>query len=147
MSAASAMGVVAVLFAGCIPGLMSDGSVGPTVATPSDDVFITLIRAIEEERPDKFTAAVDPACTPPRDTLWDGLNAYIARADLTDFNVTVERRIPQENQITYVFTWQRKYKDRQTGETVTDAGRSEWTLARQINGPYLLTSAVGRPLF
>jgi hypothetical protein len=127
--------------------MTSDVALAPSASAPVDDVFVGLLRAIEEKRPDKFAAGVDPACTPPRDTLWDALNTFTGRADLIDYSITVERRLPQENQITYIFTWQRKHKDRDSGETLSEAGRSEWTFAKQVNGPYMLISAVGRPLF
>jgi hypothetical protein len=138
---------VAMAVAGCLPGMTSDVAVGPSASADVDDVFVGLLRAIEEKRPDKFAAGVDPACTPSRDTLWDALNTFTGRADLIEYSVTVERRLKQDEQVTYVFSWQRKHKDRDSGETLNDGGRTEWTFAKQVGGPYLLVSQVGKSLF
>lgn len=131
---------------GCLPG-SGQNAAPPPVSAPSDEVFANLFRAVEERRADRFTSGVAPDCAPASDKLWNDLTAFFNVAELIEYNVTVERRVVSGNSVTYVFTWLRKYDERETGRTVTGAGKSEWTFTRTPGGPYLLTQAVGMPLF
>lgn len=137
--------LIALLPLGCLPGSQT-ASAGPSENAPADEVFMQLLRAIEERRVDRFTAAVDPVSDPPRDRLYEDFQTFTATADDIEYNVNVERRMSEGFNTIYVFTWQRKYRDKDTGQLVNTPGRSEWTLSR-ATGRFLLVQATGARLF
>ncbi|RMH56194.1 MAG: hypothetical protein D6679_09695 [Candidatus Hydrogenedentota bacterium] len=139
------MGLVlsAVFVAGCLPGT---GAGAPPSSAPSDDVFISMLRAIEERRADRFAAAVALTANPDKETIWQNLNTFLDNAEKIELDVTVDRRIHKADEVIYLFSWTRKYQKRDTGETVTDSGESEWSFSNRT-GRYLLVQMTGNELF
>lgn len=141
--------LVAAAASGCMgasTGPVATIGAPPSATAPSDDVFLLLLRSIEERRAERFAAAVDPTCTPSRDEFWTNLNTFLGTADNIEYNVSVERRVAEGDRVVYIFTWQRKHSDHETGEVRSLAGRSEWTLSR-ASGRFLLAQATGTALF
>lgn len=129
----------------CLPGSQNAGA-PPAANAPSDEVFINLLRSIEEERLDRFQAAVDPSSDPPREKLYEDMTAFLAAADDIEFNVSVERRISDRDKTIYIFTWQRKFRNTDSGELTNTQGKSEWTLSRS-SGRFLLLQMTGTRVF
>jgi hypothetical protein len=112
-----------------------------------DETIRQLFRAIEEQRVEVFTDLIALDCDPPRDILWRNLNAFIGEADQIEFVVQVERRMQQEKAIVYVFSWQRKYLEKETDRIITTRGQGEWTLVKSRGDEYLLRRMQGNPVF
>ncbi|MEK8022700.1 MAG: hypothetical protein AAB229_02725 [Candidatus Hydrogenedentota bacterium] len=145
-SAGAAGLALLLLTAGCVAGTGTSVGAPPSTSAPSDDVFLHLLKSIEERRADRFAGAVDPTCSPNRDILWEDLNKFLGAADNVEYNVSVERRVSDLDRVVYIFTWQRKHQDRDSGEIVSTNGRSEWTLSR-ASGRFMLIQTTGTPLF
>lgn len=139
--AAAAIIVTGLVSTSCLPGSQTAGS-APSVSTPADEVFINLLRAVEEKRADQFVAAISQSSNPDPDFLWNGLQDFMKHADQIDFTVTVNERLRKGEDIVYRFEWDRKYVSRGTQATITSRGRSEWTLSRET-GRFLLQQVVG----
>lgn len=145
--------MVAVLSLGT-SGCLYDTLLGKSSATanlppgshPCDGVFIEMVRAIEEQRPERFAATVDPSATPNKDQLWMQLTNFLKIADQIEYVITVERRNAEGTTITYIFTWERKFENRANGQLVTARGHGEWVFLENL-GSYTLLSATGQPLF
>lgn len=131
--------------ASCLPGSQT-GFAPPSTSTPADEVFINMLRAIEEKRPEQFLAAVSSTCNPDKDDLWNKLNDFLKNADQIELVVSVQRRNKKPTEITYIFTWERRHSSRETGEVLTAKGQSEWTISR-VTGRFLLEQAAGDLLF
>ncbi len=138
--------LLALSLVACLPGVQQ--TTAPPPDTPADEVFVGMLRSIEERKVERFMASVDPSCVPPSDRLWGELNDYLNRAELIEYIVTVERRVALQNGgVTYVFSWQRKHDSKADGSTVNAGGRSEWTFAQRPGEPPMLIQVTGQPLF
>lgn len=136
-----------IFLTGCLPGSDLGGTLSSS-RSPADEVFISLLTAVEQRRADQFVLNVAQSATPDRDNIWKSLTDFFKIADNIEFQVTVERRGKSENaeKHSYLFTWDRKYNDRATGNVVTVRGQSEWSLDGS-SGRFLLTQMAGDPLF
>ena len=129
----------------CLPGSQT-GTAPPTTSTPADDVLINIFRSIEEKRTDQFIAGVSQNANPDRDELWTKANDFFKAADQIEYNITVNTREKRGLEVVYIFTFERKYLSRVTGDVITRTGGTEWTISR-ASGRFLLEQIAGEDVF
>lgn len=140
---------LSVALSGCVyDALLGKGqtTLGLGTEHPCDGILVAMVRAVEERRPDQFSQYIDVAANPGKDQLWLSLTNFLNRAEAIEYVITVERRNVEGINITYIFSWTRKFEDKTTGRVITASGRAEWSYIENL-GAYALISATGQPLF